>query len=76
MKLIESVSVDPRSHGDRILLVIGKANRVISNGALISKICFWPIKYFLKKGRITVKIYTLCSYNTIGGAFKQCISFM
>lgn len=49
MKLIESVSVDPRSHGDRILLVIGKADRVISNGALISNICYWPIKYFLKK---------------------------
>lgn len=51
MKLIESVSIDPRSQGDRILLVIGKADRVISNGALIStcNICYWPIKYFLKK---------------------------
>lgn len=49
MKLNESVSIDPRSQGDRILLVIGKADRVISNGALISKICYWPIKCFLKK---------------------------
>lgn len=75
MKLIESVSIDPRSQGDRILLVISKADRVISNGALISNMLL-AYKILFKKGRITVKIYTLCSYNTIGGAFKQCISFM
>lgn len=70
MKLIESVLVDLRLYGDRILLVIGKVDRVILNGVLINNICYWFIKYFLKKGRIIVKIYIFCFYNIIGGVFK------
>lgn len=50
--------------------MIGKVDRVILNGELISNICYWFIKYFLKKGRIIVKIYIFCFYNIIGGVFK------
>lgn len=46
MKLIESVLIDLRLYGDRIFLVIGKVDRVILNGVLISNICYWFIKYF------------------------------